>query len=783
MYVLLKTNLFPNSLIMKKHYVETTKKVIGFCMLSYFLFFAIPNLQAEEVQCGSSGYTIELTSVEYANGNTTFTYQVKGDGSAQFALSHWVVEFCPGNCDYIVSAGPGTVSCGLDPTTGTYGLKFDTGLAADANQTYSITLKGYWETDDTKAVIKAGQNEIFCDITGPACEPGATAPSCDATGDVLDCYGLENGVVSVIWGGGIGPFTVELFDNNDAENPVLLVKRENVESPEDFTGLAAGKYLVKVTDATNEFSTCPAEITQPDELVLTLTPTDLLCYEDESGKIVASWVGGTGPFSIYLDGVLQSSAAVSPYEITGLDALVEYTIKVVDANECYDEEKEELTQPDELVLTLTPTDLLCYEDESGKIVASWVGGTGPFSIYLDGVLQSSAAVSPYEITGLDALVEYTIKVIDANECYDEEKEELNQPTELTCTVTQDSQASCDASVGGSATVYPVGGTPFDVGDPYLFSWKNSSNVEVGTTASVSDLAPGDYVVTVTDANGCTTTCEVTITREPEVFVCETAFARGEVNTCFLPKFDRWGWTNLISQTESYYEYTMPLWSGAAQCETDKGTHVGNAIVTYYEGIVTVKYVMFEGFVLQEAHVYVGYDPYPVVKKGKTTEETVAPGQYNYNSGPLDNVDGLTEIVFEGLNGNAVYIIIHGVACEAVCMYEEPETMEVNFYQNFSTTKKSASIDVLDVNGNSLKAYPNPFSSEVTFEFAAGKDARALLEITNIAGQRIATLMDRHVHQGVVNSVRFSPDNVAEGVLIYRLILGDEVQTGRLIYRK
>jgi hypothetical protein len=82
----------------------------------------------------------------------------------------------------------------------------------------------------------------------------------------------------------------------------------------------------------------------------------------------------------------------------------------------------------------------------------------------------------------------------------------------------------------------------------------------------------------------------------------------------------------------------------------------------------------------------------------------------------------------------------------------------------------------------LKVYPNPFSDKVVFEFAAGEDTRAVVEITNILGQKIATLMDEHVAKGVVNRVEYAPADVAPGILIYRLILNNGVQSGRIIYK-
>ena len=72
---------------------------------------------------------------------------------------------------------------------------------------------------------------------------------------------------------------------------------------------------------------------------------------------------------------------------------------------------------------------------------------------------------------------------------------------------------------------------------------------------------------------------------------------------------------------------------------------------------------------------------------------------------------------------------------------------------------------------------------MTLEFVSDKDAHAVLEITNMLGQKIATLLDGSVKEGVMNRVEFTPRNVAPGILIYRLIMDGNVQNGRIIYKK
>ena len=67
---------------------------------------------------------------------------------------------------------------------------------------------------------------------------------------------------------------------------------------------------------------------------------------------------------------------------------------------------------------------------------------------------------------------------------------------------------CNGQATGSATVTPSGGTA-----PYSYVWSNVP----GNTQAVNNLPSGTYTVTVTDANGCITTQNFTVT-EPVALV-------------------------------------------------------------------------------------------------------------------------------------------------------------------------------------------------------------------------------------------------------------------------
>jgi hypothetical protein len=294
--------------------------------------------------------------------------------------------------------------------------------------------------------------------------------------------------------------------------------------------------------------------------------------------------------------------------------------------------------------------------------------------------------------------------------------------------------------------------------------------EVTYTYTVGGVASGDLdelyefpegvtevCYTAVDACGNETVKCIKITIEPCVYICETAFGKGNGAICFLPTFDRWGWTNAITPGN----YTYELWAAAGQCDTSKGTLVGSVDVVYgLDGYVSVTYNVVAPYRIEETHTYVGTTMFPQVKRGRTTTSTVAPGQY-YNAGPFKN-------------GQVVYVIAHAVVCGPF----ESSTPKIEA----STIEKSAVIERLD-NATELKVYPNPFSTRVAFEFVSGKDVNARLEIYNNVGQMITTLMDRPVEKGVLNRVEFTPSNITHGVLFYRLLLDDEVQNGKLLYSK
>ena len=149
-----------------------------------------------------------------------------------------------------------------------------------------------------------------------------------------------------------------------------------------------------------------------------------------------------------------------------------------------------------------------------------------------------------------------------------------------------------------------------------------------TWADYGQAGCGDYQYDNTASLvGTDQSADATLLVNVQCFVYETAFAKGTTSPrCFLVDgFDRWGWTNPISKPGAY---EWPLWAGAGQCDTSKGTLVGTVTVNVTAGgTVTYAYNISTGYDLQETHFYSGCNKYPKVLLGKKLVDTVAPGAY------------------------------------------------------------------------------------------------------------------------------------------------------------
>lgn len=154
-------------------------------------------------------------------------------------------------------------------------------------------------------------------------------------------------------------------------------------------------------------------------------------------------------------------------------------------------------------------------------------------------------------------------------------------------------------------------------------------------------------------------------------VCETAFAYYAVDPSLSTTFEdlidtpRWGWSLGEFGPGSY---VAEIYAGAGQSDITKGTLVGYLYIDFDQGKnAVVDYALFEGFSLNETHLYVGEEPLP---RDVTGDYTVAPGQYPYIHDLDDEADIDSDSYTVGDLTSSIYVVAHAVVCG-----EYPESAE------------------------------------------------------------------------------------------------------------
>ncbi|GEM_PF-3611028 len=84
--------------------------------------------------------------------------------------------------------------------------------------------------------------------------------------------------------------------------------------------------------------------------------------------------------------------------------------------------------------------------------------------------------------------------------------------------------------------------------------------------------------------------------------------------------------------------------------------------------------------------------------------------------------------------------------------------------------------------NLFDNYPNPFNSSTTFNYSLSQNANVVLEIYNLLGRKIATLVDGYQQAGY-KTVRWNAKGLASGVYFYRLKTDEKIITKRAMLLK
>lgn len=302
--------------------------------------------------------------------------------------------------------------------------------------------------------------------------------------------------------------------------------------------------------------------------------------------------------------------------------------------------------------------------------------------------------------------------------------------------------------------------------PFTFNWSNGA-----TTEDLNNITAGDYSLTVTDVNGCSTTYEgtivgvgsqvdVTVTPAGPLASCHMAFnitltANPIPNVQYTWIRGQFGQGyNIMQVGGTTYQPNTPGVRKYFVVATDTVTGCADTSNT-----VIVELSTFEK---------------PVITVGNCVNQTIQLSTTNYGPGftytwyyAAEPITGATSNTYTATTYGGYRVFVKD-SC-GVEKFSEPVSLSVDCF-------KPTGIENIDANGNGINVYPNPnngtFNVELFFEGAGFENAN--FEIFNIIGQRVMNKEITFVN-GYVNVPVGLNDMLADGVYTVRVTLkGEEI---------
>lgn len=252
-------------------------------------------------------------------------------------------------------------------------------------------------------------------------------------------------------------------------------------------------------------------VCNPIPILVGTNSTPSMCTAN-NGSASATPTGGTAPYTYSWNTVPPQVTQTA----TGL-APGNYTVTIIDATGCFSSTGTvTVGGSGGFTATSTKTDAPCFGGV-GSATVTPVGGNVPYTYN-----WSTSPVQTNPVISNIPAGTYSCLITDAAGCTQNASVTITQPPSMTVAITNSVNASCPFGTDGSATASGGGGST-----PYNYSW-NTTPVTAGPTAS--NLAAGTYVVTISDAQGCTVSQSVTITEPaPMTFVSTSVMASCGMN--------------------------------------------------------------------------------------------------------------------------------------------------------------------------------------------------------------------------------------------------------------
>jgi len=254
----------------------------------------------------------------------------------------------------------------------------------------------------------------------------------------------------------------------------------NNATSQNIASLSNGNYSITVTDGNSCTASTSVTITQPTQLTIGTTQTNVSCFNGNNGSITLTVNGGITSYSYLWN---NGSTSQNRSALTNGS----YSVTVTDGNSCTVTTSVTITQPTALNISGSITNVSTNGGHNGAVALTVSGGTTSYSY------NWSNSATTQNINNLTAGV-YNVTVTDANSCTMTASFTVTQPTggglSVTGTVTN---VSCNGGTNGAINITVTGGS-----STFAYLWSNGA-----TTQNITALVAGSYTVTVTSGGMAT----------------------------------------------------------------------------------------------------------------------------------------------------------------------------------------------------------------------------------------------------------------------------------------
>lgn len=420
----------------------------------------------------TGNYAVVIRDEDNCTRTLDTTLSVSPDAMPVTAILNVTNPSCGGGADGVITVLPDG-ELGTNPDN--YAYDFGSGFT-DNSTNASLTAGSYQITvrnsDNCSIVVDTQLSELVLEPTSLVTRPS--------------CFGLSDGSIRFDIPNGVGPFEYDFGDGNGFQAATAL------------DNLGKDTYTIRVQDA--EFCLSePIEVVvdEPDSLVVSLNKTDISCFGENDGRIIAEVSGGVGNYQYnWSNGQINNVVS----NLTPND----YSVAVLDGNDCpASSEVVTVVEPDELFAAIGQVnDVLCFGETNGAITVEATGGNAPFEYSLDGIL-----FQPSPTLGELAAGDYNVVVRDANGCQDEtEVASIQEPNEFLITANSDT----DVAKLGFTINLSAEANSNDGGINYV--WTTPDSVVCVGCQQFETIPPGSttYTVTATNAANCQATAQVSV---------------------------------------------------------------------------------------------------------------------------------------------------------------------------------------------------------------------------------------------------------------------------------